>query len=82
MASAAEAENKSQGPARLSVSLASQQNVQLDEMVEVTGMTKNELVRQAVALLSIVVKARKKGLTLALAKEDDDYVKQRIASTV
>jgi hypothetical protein len=79
---AAETPAKTSAPARMSLSLATRQNALLEEMAETTGMSKNELLRHAVALLSIVVKAREKGLALALAEEDDDRVKERIVSTV
>jgi hypothetical protein len=77
-----EAGEKPMSMARFSLSLPNRQNELLDDMVKSTGMTKNELLRQAIGILSIVIKAREKGLTLALADEDNDQIKQRIVSTI
>jgi metal-responsive CopG/Arc/MetJ family transcriptional regulator len=68
------------GVERFSVSLPSPQNDALNTISRETGMSKNELIRHALALLTTSVEARKKGLDLALSK-DDRFV-GRIVSTV
>jgi len=76
------ADRSTPGLSRLSLSLPARQSELLDDMVKSTGMTKNELLRQALGLLSIVIKARQKGLILALADGEDDTIKERVVSTV
>lgn len=66
---------------RFSLSLPPLQNEALNLLVQSTGLSKNELMRHAIALLSVAHSARKKGLTLALAN-DDDAVVGHIVSTV
>jgi Ribbon-helix-helix protein, copG family len=66
---------------RLTLSLPPLQNEALNEMVLLTGLSKTELIRQAVALLNVAVRAKKKGLELSLANSDDEVV-MKIASTV
>jgi hypothetical protein len=74
-------ESKGSG-SRLSLALSPRQSQLLDDMAKATGMTKNELLRHAVGLLDIVVKARDKGLVLALTDDETEEVRQRIAVTV
>ena len=69
-------------PTRLSLSLPARQGEELDELARSTGMTKNELLRQAVALLVVAVKARERGLKLALADDESNEVRERLISTV
>ena len=66
---------------RLTLSLPPLQNEALNEMVELTNLSKTELIRQAVALLNVALRARRKGLDLALCNGDDEVV-MKIASTV
>ena len=77
-----EATDKPANPSRLSLNLPLRQGEELDDMARQTGLTKNELLRQAVALLSLTVKARRRGLHLALAEDDSDRVKERVVSTI
>jgi hypothetical protein len=69
------------GVQRFSLSLPPLQNEALNAMAEATSLSKTELVRQAVALLSITHRAREKGLKLALVNDGDDVV-SHIVSTV
>lgn len=66
---------------RLTLSLPPLQNEALNEMVQMTSLSKTELIRQAVALLNVAVRARRKGLELALCNDDDEVV-MKITSTV
>ena len=66
---------------RLTVSLPPMQNEALNEMVKTTGLSKTELIRHAVALLNVSVRARKKGLSLGVINSDNEVVVE-IASTV
>jgi hypothetical protein len=66
---------------RFSLSLPPLQNEALNAMAQATSLSKTELMRQAVALLSITHRAREKGLKLALV-DDDDGVVSHIVSTV
>lgn len=68
-------------PPRLTLSLPPLQNEALNEMVRMTSLSKTELIRQAVALLNVAVRARRKGLELALCNDDDEVV-MKITSTV
>lgn len=61
-------------PQRFSLSLPPLQSDALNAMVDATSLSKNELVRHAVALLSVAHRARLKGLRLALIDDDDDVV--------
>lgn len=69
------------GLQRFSLSLPPMQNDALNAMSKSTGLSKNELIRHAVALLNVAVGARKRGLSLALTNEDNDVV-GHIVSTV
>lgn len=55
---------------RFSVSIPSPQNEALDVIARQTGLSKNDLVRHAVAILTTSYEAKRKGLDLALAKDD------------
>ena len=66
---------------RLSLSLPPMQSDALNSMAQATSLSKNELIRHAVALLNVALSARKKGLKLALI-DDDDEVVGHIVSTV
>lgn len=68
-------------PARFSVSLPKVQNDALNQLVKETGLSKNELLRNAVALLNIAYRGRMKGLNMSLTNEDDQVV-SHIVSTV
>ena len=61
-------------PQRFSLSLPPLQSDALNTMAQSTSLSKNELVRHAVALLSVAHRARLKGLRLALINDDDDVV--------
>ena len=61
-------------PQRFSLSLPPLQNEALNSMADTTSLSKNELVRNAVALLSVAHRARQKGLRLALVDDDDAVV--------
>lgn len=52
----------------------------LDDLSTSTGLTKNELIRQAISLLSIAVTARERGLVLALANEEDKVLSHIVSS--
>lgn len=67
---------------RLSLNLPQRQGEELDDMARQTGLTKNELLRQAVALLGVTLKARDRGLALALVDDGSDEVKERVVSTI
>lgn len=68
------------GMDRFSVSIPSPQNDALDAISKQTGYSKNELIRHALAILTTSIEARKKGLDLALSR-DDKFV-GRIISTI
>ena len=56
---------------RSTYSLPLRHQQMLDRLVETTGLTKNELIRQAIGLLTAAVAAQEKGLFLTLANEED-----------
>ena len=66
---------------RFSLSLPPMQSEALNSMARSTSLSKNELIRHAVALLNVALSARKKGLKLALI-DDNDEVVGHIVSTV
>jgi hypothetical protein len=66
---------------RFTASLPPPQNDALNAMAAETGLSKNDLIRNAVALLNVAFKARKKGFELAVINDDDGVV-GRIVSTV
>lgn len=66
---------------RFTLSLPPMQNEALNSMAQATRLSKNELMRHAVALLNVAVNARRKGLRMALVNDDDDVV-GHIVSTV
>ena len=68
-------------PQRFSLSLPPLQSEALNALTQATSLSKNELVRHAVALLSVAHRARVKGLRLALV-DDDDTVVGHIVQTV
>ena len=59
---------------RFSLSLPPLQSDALNTMAGTTSLSKNELLRNAVALLSVAHRARQKGLRLALVNDDDAVV--------
>ena len=61
-------------PQRFSLSLPPLQSESLNAMADTTSLSKNELVRNAVSLLSVAHRARLKGLRLALVNDDDAVV--------
>ena len=69
MATAAENIEKV-GMDRFSISIPSPQNDALDAISKRTGLSKNELVRHALAILTTSIEAKKKGLDLALSRDD------------
>ena len=81
MQNTVESLQEEKSPPRLTLSLPPIQNDALNDMVQATGLSKTELIRQAVALLNVSMRARKKGLSLALANEEDEVV-MKIASTI
>ena len=68
-------------PSRFSVSLPPMQDEALRSMSAYTKLSKNDLIRHAVALLNVSVSARRKGLRLALINNKDEVV-GHIVSTV
>jgi HPt (histidine-containing phosphotransfer) domain-containing protein len=58
------------GMERFSVSIPSPQNDALDAIARQTGLSKNELIRHALAILTTSMEAKKKGLDLALSRDD------------
>lgn len=76
-----ESRRDASAPQRFSLSLPPLQNEALNALVQSTSLSKNELVRHAVALLSVAHRARVKGLRLALV-DDEDAVVGHIVSTV
>jgi hypothetical protein len=68
-------------PQRFSLSLPPLQNEALNTLAHATSLSKNELMRHAIALLSVTHNARKKGLRLALVNDEDNVV-GHIVSTV
>jgi hypothetical protein len=66
---------------RFTLSLPPLQNDALNDLAAETSLSKTELMRHAIALLSVTHGARKKGLRLALVNDDDDVV-GHIVSTV
>ena len=77
----AEREKPDHGGTRVNATLGRGQSATLDAMVKVTGLPKPELVRHAIALLNVAVRAKRKGLELALINDNDDVV-AHIASTM
>ena len=65
---------------RFSVALPPKSNDALDDLVATTGLSKNELIRQAVNLLTISKVTNDKGLSLAIV--DDDKVLRQLISTL
>ncbi len=57
--------------ARFSVALPISQGEALRKMQEETGLSKNDLVRQGVALLTAMVVAQEKGLDTCFVKDGD-----------
>jgi hypothetical protein len=80
MKSSAEALSGSNISQRLSLSLPPPQSEALNSMVEQTGLSKNELLRHAVALLNVAIGARKRGLHMALANDENVVVGQIIST--
>lgn len=56
-------------PDRFSVSIPTPQSDALDALIKETGLSKNDLVRQAIAILNASMEAKKKGLDLAFTKD-------------
>ena len=71
MASAAEKEEKV-GLERFTVSIPSHQYDAVDAIAKRTGLSKNEIFRHALAILMTSEEAKKKGLDLALARDDKE----------
>lgn len=67
-------------PQRFSLSLPPLQSEALNAMADSTSLSKKELIRNAVALLSVAHRARQKGLRLALVDDDDDVVGHIVAT--
>lgn len=65
---------------RLTISLPPLQSEALHEMTKSTGLSRTELIRQAVALLNVAVRSRRRGLELVLSNSDDEVV-MKIMST-
>lgn len=65
---------------RFSLSLPPPQSQALNAMVQQTGLSKNELLRHAVALLNVAIGARKRGLHMALANEENEVVGQIVST--
>jgi hypothetical protein len=65
---------------RSTYSLPPRQQETLDRLSTSTGLTKNELIRQAIGLLTIAVTARERGLVLALANDEDKVLSHIISS--
>lgn len=57
-------------PERFSVSIPAPQNEALDHLTKETGLSKNDLIRQAVAILNATMEAKRKGLQLAFTKDE------------
>lgn len=66
--------------ARFTVTLPQMQKEALDSIVQSSGLQQGEVIRNAVALLNIAFKARKRGLSLGIL-DDDKNVVAEIAST-
>jgi hypothetical protein len=80
MASVATQTTSAKRSARSSYSLPPRHQTALDEMSASTGLTKNELIRQAIGLLTIAVTARERGLVLALANDEDKVLSHIVSS--
>jgi hypothetical protein len=66
---------------RINLSLAPRQNASLNAMAKETGLPRTELVRHAIALLNVAMKARSKGFDIAMINDQDDVV-AHIATTI
>lgn len=62
------------GGGRINLSLAQRQNALVDEISVETGLSRQEVVRHAIALFNVAIRARKKGLDVAMINDDDDVV--------
>jgi hypothetical protein len=80
MASTAPPPPSAKRAARSTYSLPPRHQTALDEMSASTGLTKNELIRQAIGLLTIAVTARERGLVLALANDEDKVLSHIVSS--
>jgi len=80
MASTTEAKPQAKRLARFSLSVPPRQQEALEDLSHTTGLTKNELIRQAIGLLTIAVTARDKGLILALANDKDEVLTHIVSS--
>lgn len=54
---------------RFSVSIPAPQNDALDSIVKETGLSKNDLIKYAVSILTTSMEAKKKGLDLAFSRD-------------
>lgn len=62
--------NERVGLERFTVSLPVPQNDALDAISKQTGLSKNDIIRHALAILTTSIEAKKKGLDLALSRDD------------
>ncbi len=70
--------NNERGKVRLSLEISPELNALLEQLASTTGGTKSDVLRKAIALMEIAVKAKQQGKKFGIAEKDQQLATEII----